>query len=94
VVYFNRIFAKKANSGFERHSAVIPLHPPLLYAGDDFGKIKNIIVYFLACNQLYIIIEEDRNIPMHYQLFAKNEKLCTPCPIVKTWQITGVTKLK
>ncbi|ORF24472.1 hypothetical protein BGI15_07895 [Snodgrassella alvi] len=69
----------------ENYSAVIPLPPPS--AGDDFGKVANITVHFLACNQLYITygtIEEGRNTPMHYKLFAKSEKLCTPRPIVKT----------
>ena len=71
----------------ENHSAVIPLPPPPPSAGDDFGKVANITVHFLACNQLYITygtIEEGRNTPMHYKLFAKSEKLCTPRPIVKT----------
>ena len=71
----------------ENHSAVIPLPPPPPSAGDDFGKVRNITVHFLACNQLYITygtVEEGRNTPMHYKLFAKSEKLCTPRPIVKT----------
>ncbi|WP_367454321.1 DUF3304 domain-containing protein [Snodgrassella alvi] len=71
----------------ENYSAVIPLPPPPPSAGDDFGKVRNITVHFLACNQLYITygtIEEGRNTPMHYKLFAKSEKLCTPRPIVKT----------
>ena len=71
----------------ENYSAVIPLPPPPPSAGDDFGKVANITVHFLACNQLYITygtIEEGRNTPMHYKLFAKSEKLCTPRPIVKT----------
>ena len=71
----------------ENHSAVIPLPPPPPSAGDDFGKVANITVHFLACNQLYITygtVEEGRNTPMHYKLFAKSEKLCTPRPIVKT----------
>ena len=71
----------------ENHSAVIPLPPPPPSVGDDFGKVRNITVHFLACNQLYITygtVEEGRNTPMHYKLFAKSEKLCTPRPIVKT----------
>ena len=71
----------------ENYSAVIPLPPPPPSAGDDFGKVRNITVHFLACNQLYITygtVEEGRNTPMHYKLFAKSEKLCTPRPIVKT----------
>ena len=70
----------------ENHSAVIPLPPPPPSAGDDFGKVRNITVHFLACNQLYITygtVEEGRNTPMHYQLFAKSEKLCTPRPSIK-----------
>ena len=71
----------------ERHSAVIPLPPPPPSAGDDFGKVANITVHFLACNQLYITygtIEEGRNTPMHYKLFAKSQKLCTPRPSIKS----------
>nr|WP_279119661.1 DUF3304 domain-containing protein [Snodgrassella alvi] len=79
---------KKAIAQYhESHSAVIPLPPPPPSAGDDFGKVRNITVHFLACNQLYITygtVEEGRNTPMHYQLFAKSQKLCTPRPIVKT----------
>ena len=71
----------------ENHSAVIPLPPPPPSAGDDFGKVANITVHFLACNQLYITygtVEEGRNTPMHYKLFAKSEKLCTPRPTIKS----------
>ncbi|ORF40447.1 DUF3304 domain-containing protein [Snodgrassella alvi] len=71
----------------ENHSAVIPLPPPPPSAGDDFGKVANITVHFLACNQLYITygtVEEGRNTPMHYQLFAKSQKLCTPRPSIKS----------
>ena len=71
----------------EHYSAVIPLPPPPPSAGDDFGKVANITVHFLACNQLYITygtIEEGRNTPMHYKLFAKSEKLCTPRPSIKS----------
>nr|WP_279119666.1 DUF3304 domain-containing protein [Snodgrassella alvi] len=71
----------------ENHSAVIPLPPPPPSAGDDFGKVANITVHFLACNQLYITygtIEEGRNTPMHYKLFAKSQKLCTPRPSIKS----------
>ena len=71
----------------EDHSAVIPLPPPPPSAGDDFGKVANITVHFLACNQLYITygtIEEGRNTPMHYKLFAKSQKLCTPRPSIKS----------
>ena len=71
----------------ENYSAVIPLPPPPPSAGDDFGKVANITVHFLACNQLYITygtIEEGRNTPMHYKLFAKSQKLCTPRPSIKS----------
>ena len=72
---------------FENYSAVIPLPPPPPSAGDDFGKVANITVHFLACNQLYITygtVEEGRNTPMHYKLFAKSQKLCTPRPSIKS----------
>ena len=71
----------------EEYSAVIPLPPLPPSAGDDFGKVANITVHFLACNQLYITygtVEEGRNTPMHYQLFAKSQKLCTPRPSIKS----------
>ena len=71
----------------ENYSAVIPLPPPPPSAGDDFGKVRNITVHFLACNQLYITygtVEEGRNTPMHYKLFAKSQKLCTPRPSIKS----------
>ena len=72
---------------YENYSAVIPLPPPPPSAGDDFGKVRNITVHFLACNQLYITygtVEEGRNTPMHYKLFAKSQKLCTPRPSIKS----------
>ena len=72
---------------YENYSAVIPLPPPPPSASDDFGKVRNITVHFLACNQLYITygtVEEGRNTPMHYQLFAKSQKLCTPRPSIKS----------
>ncbi|WP_239372821.1 DUF3304 domain-containing protein [Snodgrassella gandavensis] len=71
----------------ENHSAVIPLPPPPAFAGDDFGKVANITVHFLACNQLYITygtVEEGKDTPMHYKLFAKSQKLCTPRPSIKS----------
>ncbi|MCO6507166.1 MAG: DUF3304 domain-containing protein, partial [Snodgrassella sp.] len=71
----------------ENYSAVIPLPPPPAFAGDDFGKVANITVHFLACNQLYITygtVEEGKDTPMHYKLFAKSQKLCTPRPIIKS----------
>ncbi|PIT52584.1 DUF3304 domain-containing protein [Snodgrassella communis] len=72
---------------YENHSAVIPLPPPPAFAGDDFGKVANITVHFLACNQLYITygtVAEGKDTPMHYKLFAKSQKLCTPRPIIKS----------
>jgi hypothetical protein len=72
---------------YENHSAEIPLPPPPPSAGDDFGKVRNITVHFLACNQLYITygtVEEGKNTPMHYKLFAKSQKLCTPRPSIKS----------
>jgi hypothetical protein len=71
----------------ENYSAEIPLPPPPPSAGDDFGKVANITVHFLACNQLYITygtVEEGKNTPMHYKLFAKSQKLCTPRPSIKS----------
>ncbi|PIT57702.1 DUF3304 domain-containing protein [Snodgrassella alvi] len=71
----------------ENHSAVIPLPPPPAFAGDDFGKVSNITVHFLACNQLYITygtVEEGKDTPLHYKLFAKSQKLCTPRPSIKS----------
>ncbi|MCO6526723.1 DUF3304 domain-containing protein [Snodgrassella sp.] len=71
----------------ENYSAVIPLPPPPAFAGDDFGKVANITVHFLACNQLYITygtVEEGKDTPMHYKLFAKSQKLCTPRPSIKS----------
>ncbi|AHN28288.1 hypothetical protein SALWKB2_0906 [Snodgrassella alvi wkB2] len=71
----------------EYYSTEIPLPPPPPSAGDDFGKVANITVHFLACNQLFITygtIEEGRNTPMHYKLFAESQKLCTPRPVVKS----------
>ena len=68
----------------EYYSAEIPLPPPS--AGDDFGKVDNITVHFLPCNQLFITygtIEEGRN-PVHWKLFAESQKLCTPRPVVKS----------
>ena len=70
----------------EYYSAEIPLPPPPPSAGDDFGKVDNITVHFLPCNQLFITygtIEEGRN-PVHWNLFAESQKLCTPRPSVKS----------
>ncbi|KDN13204.1 hypothetical protein SALWKB12_0059 [Snodgrassella communis] len=60
----------------ENYSAVIPLPPPPAFAGDDFGKVANITVHFLACNQLYITygtVTEGKDTPMHYKLFANSQ---------------------
>ena len=70
----------------EYYSAEIPLPPPPPSAGDDFGKVANITVHFLPCNQLFITygtIEEGRN-PVHWKLFAESQKLCQPRPSVKS----------
>ena len=73
----------------EDHSAVIPLPPPPPSAGDDFGKVSNITVHFLACNQLYIdygTTDDDTReaVKKQFALFAKSEKLCTPRPSIKS----------
>ncbi|WP_370579158.1 DUF3304 domain-containing protein [Snodgrassella alvi] len=73
----------------ENHSAVIPLPPPPPSAGDDFGKVSNITVHFLACNQLYIdygTTDDDTReaVKKQFALFAKSEKLCTPRPSIKS----------
>jgi hypothetical protein len=73
----------------ESHSAEIPLPPPPPSAGDDFGKVSNITVHFLACNQLYIdygTLEDDsrESVKKQFALFAKSQKLCTPRPSIKS----------
>ena len=73
----------------ENHSAVIPLPPPPPSAGDDFGKVSNITVHFLACNQLYIdygTTDDDTReaLKKQFELFRKSEKLCTPRPSIKS----------
>ena len=70
----------------EYYSTDIPLPPPPPSAGDDFGKVANITVHFLPCNQIFITygtIEEGRN-PVHWKLFAESQKLCTPRPSIKS----------
>jgi hypothetical protein len=70
----------------EYYSTDIPLPPPPPSAGDDFGKVDNITVHFLPCNQIFITygtIEEGRN-PVHWKLFAESQKLCTPRPSIKS----------
>ncbi|WP_239372807.1 DUF3304 domain-containing protein [Snodgrassella gandavensis] len=73
----------------ENHSAVIPLPPPPPSAGDDFGKVSNITVHFLACNQIYIdygTLEDDsrESVKKQFALYAKSQKLCTPRPSIKS----------
>ncbi|PIT52593.1 hypothetical protein BHC44_07235 [Snodgrassella alvi] len=73
----------------ENHSAVIPLPPPPAFAGDDFGKVSNITVHFLACNQIYIdygTLEDDsrESVRKQFALYAKSQKLCTPRPLIKS----------
>ncbi|PIT60867.1 DUF3304 domain-containing protein [Snodgrassella alvi] len=73
----------------ENYSAEIPLPPPPPSAGDDFGKVSNITVHFLACNQLYIdygTLEDDsrESVKKQFALFAKSQKLCTPRPSIKS----------
>ena len=73
----------------ENHSAVIPLPPPPAFAGDDFGKVRNITVHFLACNQIFIDYgTRQENAPdvvkKQFELYAKSEKLCTPRPSIKS----------
>jgi hypothetical protein len=73
----------------ENHSAEIPLPPPPPSAGDDFGKVSNITVHFLACNQLYIdygTLEDDsrESVKKQFALFAKSQKLCTSRPSIKS----------
>ena len=74
---------------YENYSAVIPLPPPPPSAGDDFGKVSNITVHFLACNQLYIdygTTDDDTReaLKKQFELFRKSEKLCTPRPSIKS----------
>jgi hypothetical protein len=86
-VNFDQNESKAIEQYIENYSAEIPLPPPPPSAGDDFGKVANITVHFLACNQLYITygtVEEGKNTPMHYKLFAKSQKLCTPRPSIKS----------
>ncbi len=71
---------------YEYYSTEIPLPPPPPSAGDDFGKVANITVHFLPCNQIFITygtIEEARNSVLR-QMFDESQKLCTPRPSVKS----------
>ena len=70
----------------EYYSADIPLPPPPPSAGDDFGKVANITVHFLACNQIFITygtIEEGQQ-REYWKQFAESQKLCTPRPSIKS----------
>ena len=70
----------------EYYATEIPLPPPPPSAGDDFGKVANITVHFLACNQIFITygtVEEGKN-AMYWKLFDESLKLCTPRPSVKS----------
>ena len=74
---------------YENYSAVIPLPPPPAFAGDDFGKVRNITVHFLACNQIFIDYgTRQENAPevvtKQFKLFKKSQKLCTPRPSIKS----------
>ena len=74
---------------YENYSAVIPLPPPPAFAGDDFGKVRNITVHFLACNQIFIDYgTRQENAPevvkKQFELFKKSQKLCTPRPSIKS----------
>ncbi|WP_369432736.1 DUF3304 domain-containing protein [Snodgrassella alvi] len=73
----------------EYHSVTVPLPPPPPSAGDDFGKVSNITVHFLACNQLYIdygTTDDDTReaVKKQFELFKKSQKLCTPRPSIKS----------
>ncbi|PIT53353.1 DUF3304 domain-containing protein [Snodgrassella alvi] len=73
----------------ENYSAVVPLPPPPAFAGDDFGKVRNITVHFLACNQIFIDYgTRQENAPeivkKQFELYAKSQKLCTPRPSIKS----------
>ena len=76
---------------YENYSAVIPLPPPPPSAGDDFGKVSNITVHFLACNQLYIdygtTVDDTREaVNKQFELFKKSQKLCSPRPSIKSME--------
>lgn len=71
----------------ERYSVDVPLPPPPPHAGDDFGKVSNVTVHFLACNQLYIDYgtnEEDKSVKRDFALFKESQKLCKPRAVVKS----------
>ncbi|WP_239373251.1 DUF3304 domain-containing protein [Snodgrassella gandavensis] len=70
----------------EYYSTDIPLPPPPPSAGDDFGKVANITVHFLPCNQIFITygtIEEGQQ-REYWKQFAESQKLCTPRPSIKS----------
>ena len=84
---------------YENYSAVIPLPPPPAFAGDDFGKVRNITVHFLACNQIFIDYgTRQENAPevvkKQFELFAKSQKLCTPRPSIKSMADYRLNKAK
>jgi hypothetical protein len=88
-VNFDQNESKAIEQYIENYSAEIPLPPPPPSAGDDFGKVSNITVHFLACNQLYIdygTLEDDsrESVKKQFALFAKSQKLCTPRPSIKS----------
>jgi len=73
----------------EYHSVTVPLPPPPAFAGDDFGKVRNITVHFLACNQIFIDYgTRQENAPevvtKQFELFKKSQKLCIPRPSIKS----------
>ncbi|PIT57159.1 DUF3304 domain-containing protein [Snodgrassella alvi] len=88
-VNFDQNESRAIEQYIENHSAVIPLPPPPAFAGDDFGKVSNITVHFLACNQIYIdygTLEDDsrESVRKQFALYAKSQKLCTPRPSIKS----------
>jgi hypothetical protein len=88
-VNFDQNESKAIEQYIENYSAEIPLPPPPAFAGDDFGKVRNITVHFLACNQIFIDYgTRQENAPeivkKQFELFAKSQKLCTPRPSIKS----------
>ena len=88
-VNFDQNESRAIEQYIENYSAVIPLPPPPAFAGDDFGKVRNITVHFLACNQIFIDYgTRQENAPeivkKQFELFVKSQKLCTPRPSIKS----------
>jgi hypothetical protein len=88
-VNFDQNEKKLIKQYHENYSAEIPLPPPPAFAGDDFGKVRNITIHFLACNQIFIDYgTRQENAPeivkKQFELFAKSQKLCTPRPSIKS----------